>query len=293
MNGAEPQLLYIMGMGRSGTTILEILLSSGDDAVGLGEATYVFEDGFQAGKACTCGASVHDCVIWGELARELEANEASQAQRVLRTVERHVTFPFTALGLLPQRLVDQYVAFNRRLYAAVAEASRASWLIDASKYAGRAVMMDRIRPRTKVLCIVRHPAAVIASFRKRGLEQPPKSAAMALLYYAYTLACLWWVVRRHHTGALVIAYEDLLADPESVLARIESWSGMDLADARRRVREHDVLTPGHIVTGNRLRFRTDLRFRREDPSPPPAPLGISIPARWLDRLRTQFVRNAR
>ena len=62
-----PMIIYIMGTGRSGTTILEVLLGSQDKVVQAGEITHIFKDGIQRSIACACGSLAEKCPLWGSV----------------------------------------------------------------------------------------------------------------------------------------------------------------------------------------------------------------------------------
>lgn len=60
--------------------------------------------------------------------------------------------------------------------------------------------------------------------------------------------------------AVKVCYEDLCADPEREIKRIERCCVVDLSETRRRLRENDWFYTGHIVTGNRLRNKGRIKF---------------------------------
>lgn len=65
----KPTIILIVGLGHSGSTILERALSAYTDSVGLGEVGLTFRDykahGFQAfRKPCTCEESIENCPVW-------------------------------------------------------------------------------------------------------------------------------------------------------------------------------------------------------------------------------------
>jgi len=64
-----PDIIYIMGTGRSGTTILEVLLTNNARIVGAGELKHIFRDGFLANRQCSCGHATLDCAMWSAVLR--------------------------------------------------------------------------------------------------------------------------------------------------------------------------------------------------------------------------------
>jgi hypothetical protein len=72
--------VYIAGNGHSGSTLLEFLLASSPQAVGLGEVASVVrgtlagEAGAWRGQGCTCGARAEDCPFWSPVMDDLGAH---------------------------------------------------------------------------------------------------------------------------------------------------------------------------------------------------------------------------
>src|SRR5687767_4385545 len=50
-----PEILYVMGTGRSGTTILEVLLTNEEGITSTGEVKHIFRDAFVRDLQCACG----------------------------------------------------------------------------------------------------------------------------------------------------------------------------------------------------------------------------------------------
>lgn len=68
----KPTVVYILGLGHSGTTILQYLLACGRGTLGLGEVRKLVDGGVweDAGTACSCGAHAGDCPLWSGLQPE-------------------------------------------------------------------------------------------------------------------------------------------------------------------------------------------------------------------------------
>ena len=57
-------VLYLMGMGRSGSTLLDILVGSHPDAVGTGELASLVGAGWSHAERCACGLPASECPFW-------------------------------------------------------------------------------------------------------------------------------------------------------------------------------------------------------------------------------------
>ena len=263
-----PDILYIMGTGRSGTTILEILLTNNPGVFGVGEVTHIFQDGFTNDEICSCGKRVSICEFWSSV-RELcnwREEDISKLNKLFVDIAWHSQFPKVASGLLSSRQKELFIKTNKCLFQASASVSGANIVVDSSKYAGRALELARAFPnKVKIICLTRSPAGLVNAFKKNdAAEQKPKSLFGTLYYYLYTMTCFRIAIWLLKSGVLRIRYEDMISNPQETLNRIESWSGIDLSQTKNILAEKQWLESGHIVTGNRLRRQGRVKFRPGD-----------------------------
>lgn len=62
---AQPvRLLYLAGIGRSGSTLLERLLGEVPGVCSLGEVTHLWRRGVLRNERCGCGTPFLDCPFW-------------------------------------------------------------------------------------------------------------------------------------------------------------------------------------------------------------------------------------
>jgi hypothetical protein len=270
-----PTILYIMGTGRSGSTMLELLLSNNDRVCGLGEVTHIFRDGFIDQQPCACGKVVDSCPLWHGVqgACGWTPRDYPGLQRLFEHFAWHSRFPFVWLRLRPRAEQRRFGEVNQALFTAVRSRQGVDTVVDSSKYAARALSLFRLFPnRVRVIYLTRSPAALVRAFARRDIpEQQPKSTLATLAYYLWVGLCARLVLNRLGSAALRLRFEDLQADPEGELRRIERWSGIDLSTARAKLRRDDSFEVGHMVTGNRLRKQGRVRFRR--PTTPDAATG--------------------
>lgn len=259
-----PDILYIMGTGRSGTTILEILLASNRGFTGVGEVKHIFRDGYLMDMPCACGSSARQCELWSAVLRSTgwKHEELGKLRETVERIESHARFPFTFSKLIARENTALYGRAAEALFTSVAAARGSSVVVDSSKYAGRALMLSRLFPNSvKVLCITRSAEGILDAFQKKNdAEQRPKGPLAVAAYYMYVLLCMKLVRRQLKDRCFSIRFEDLNRNPEAVLGAIETWSGYSLSTARARVARNEFFEVGHIVTGNRIRKKRKVRF---------------------------------
>jgi len=265
MNTSIPDIIYIMGPGRCGTTILEILLANNPNIFGVGELTHILRDGFIRDVTCSCGKPTSKCDIWKVVQQRCNwhHNKIPALVNLLRSVEWHSKFPLLALGLVPRDILQKYRNVNQLLFQSIRSVSGGSAIIDSSKYAGRALALSKAFPgKVWVICLTRSPVGIIASFQKTNAdEQKPKSLFSTISYYLYVLFCLRVVLSHLGPRVLKLQYEEMIANPVKTLERIEKWCGFDFSLACQKLEEGAWFDIGHIVTGNRLRRKGRVKFQ--------------------------------
>jgi len=259
-----PDILYVMGTGRSGTTILEVLLTNDEGITGTGELKHIFRDAFERDLQCSCGNSGHRCELW---ARVLHASgwtpeDCRELGTTTEQVESHANFPLVYLGIESKQARELHAKASTTLFRSVARITGSSVIVDSSKYPARALLLERLYPgKVKVLCITRSAAGLIAAFQKKNdAEQRPKRRFAVAVYYLYVLLCMRLVRARLRERCFVIRFEDLSRNPLDVLAKIEQWSGYSFSSAIRKAAGGDWFDVGHIMTGNRLRKKGRVKF---------------------------------
>lgn len=259
---APRRVLYIMGTGRSGTTMLNILLGSSDSVIATSELCHFIRDGLISGKPCSCGKTASRCTQWHNMCVRMTKNPSQwhKDQTVLKQFERHATFWLTYFALHSRRQITEYQAVNRKM---INNLPQAHCVVDASKYAARGLALAKYTGYdVRVVCLTRSAAGLLGSFAKKNdTEQCRKGIVAASLYYCYVLLCVRLACRRMRARVLEITYEELMSNPIATLGKIEAWCSIDLAAAKAKLAGDKAFDVGHIVTGNRLRSAGHVRFQ--------------------------------
>jgi hypothetical protein len=273
------KVLYIAGVGRSGSTLLERMLGAIPGSVNTGELNAIFCRVAAQDQRCGCGEPFSTCPFWtavGERAfggwSGVTARITYLQPRVVR--QRHVPRLVTGLaGATHLRELAEYLDAHDRLYRAISEVSGAEVVVDASKSTAQLCALRRIAGLDlRVLNLVRDARGVASSWSKVGLRKPQSRDGDTMgTYPPHRLAVLWAALQLECSvlGALtphaaLVRYEDLVARPRPTLERALADLGLAPAPgALDHVGERSVvLDPSHGVAGSRTRFtsgRIELR----------------------------------
>ncbi|SIT84242.1 sulfotransferase [Microbacterium sp. RU33B] len=273
-------VLYIAGLGRSGSTMLECVLGSHPEVAALGEVLHLWDRGIVKDELCGCGAPFSACDFWlavGDRAFGGWARVDLERVSVLHdAVDRHrriakVLSPIQTSNY--RRLIRLYNDLYLRIYDAAAEVSGARLVIDSGKHGSLAASLansDEIDLR--VLHIVRDATAVAFSWSKAVHRPEAQSEEDALMVrYSSPLSSALWMLQNLEVEALRakgvtpvrLRYEDLVAQPPAALSH--TLKRLGLSSFRPAVEGRVQLRTQHTVAGNPMRFsRGVLTLRRDD-----------------------------
>ncbi len=273
------KVLYIVGVGRSGSTLLERMLGAIPAAVNTGELNAIFSRVASQDQLCGCGEPFSACPFWAAVGSEAFGGWASVTARMShlqpRLVrQRHVLRLLTGLASSTyRRELDEYLDVHQRLYESVAKVSGAEIVVDASKSTAQLFALRRIPGLDlRVINLVRDSRGVANSWNKTGIVKPQSGdGALMGTYAPHRLAVLWGflqlecaMLRAGAPYSARIRYEDLVARPRPTLERALREVGLSpRTGGLSHVGERSVhLTPSHGVAGSRTRF-TEGRIQLE------------------------------
>lgn len=250
------KVVYLAGLGHSGTTLLGMMLGQLDGFFYAGELAG--STAFERDGRCGCGQSLTECPTWQTI---LDA-AFSRPDRVSRLALG--PWAGNLRGLLRQlsngdaaRLQESKAAYAS-LLPAILETTGARVIIDSSKWPGYAYFLQHVAGvELAVVHLVRDPRGVAHSRRKRAqrqraVRQPPLVVG-ALLWDVWN-AVIEGVWRRGRY--LRIRYDDLVAAPEDAVRRVACLVDEERASLPFAAGDTVELGATHSVEGNRNRFQT-------------------------------------
>ena len=279
------RVIYLGGLGRSGSTLLERLLGELPGVNPLGEVVHLWQRGLAENERCGCGDQFGDCDFWSLVGKAAFGGwDKVSVRRVAElkdAVDRTRFIPLLAGPGLPARMrrsLTEYTSYYLRVYQAVVEVTGATALVDSSKHASLAFCLSR-RPEIdlRVIHLVRDSRAVAYSWATR-VARPDASAESYMTTYPPVRAAGHWnaensalqLLARRGTPVLRIRYEDLVRSPEQTVRTLARFAGLHVDEAAlgflggQGESRCAVLHEAHTASGNPLRFATGKVAIRSD-----------------------------
>lgn len=255
-------VVYIAGYGRSGSTLLDLLLGRLDGWFSMGEFR-LFWHAARDHWRCGCGSEVESCDVWSKVLAAVAPADRERVLALIRTTLRTRRVP----GLVVPPLLGSHRAARDELagivgtvYPAVARIAGARVLVDSSKDPVYGLVLAGVpNLRVHVVHLVRDSRAVAWSWQRKRLRPEIGSTAAYMPVRSAVRTSLDWDLRnglahvlgRRAASYTRLTYETLVRDPDAAVAmvarRVDPGVSLPANPANRG---------NHTVAGNPMRFGT-------------------------------------
>ena len=269
-NASEMTLLYIAGYGRSGSTVLDMLLDSRDGVVGLSEVTHLFQY-LDEGKSCSCGDALLNCQFWSPVIADLKESNISDWKNIARITRKLEARPVWWSSLFSRNELRSYGRAWSLVFESITKNSSVWLVVDSSKTTRRTISRLRLLRKTTqanvgMTHLVRDPRAVVNSYLKGNNIELEKGNAVAKRGGVLRVVPSWILTNLavHITSLFTdkkvrVRYEDLVGDPNEQLDRIGQMLGLELLASSDPAKVEEVGS-GHGIAGNRVRRQARQRL---------------------------------
>jgi hypothetical protein len=274
------KVLYVVGLGRSGSTILSNSLGQIGGYFSAGELNFIWRHNVIENRLCGCGRPFRECPVWTKVIEEafggmdgIDPGEMMRLQN-LGTRTRHIPLMLTARGdrVLKERLEKLLISY-RRLYGAIGSVTGSRVIVDSSKEPAHGYAMSLVPDLDfYVLHLIRDPRAAAYSWLKKK-PQPDTDTREHMVRFSPTKSSALWdtwnasaeaLWRRTPEKYLRLRYEDFVTDPRRSFERILRLLGEESAEPPLASDREVRLGISHTVSGNPNRFETGAVELRTD-----------------------------
>lgn len=268
MSERPVRLVYVLGSGRCGSTLLDVVLGAHPEIRSVGEFDKVPHPAWLGDGDCSCGRAMSECPFWSHVRSRFEESFSSaELLAGQRRFERYRSLPYLVLSrLLGLRGLKRHCDVMVGLANAVREEAGAEAIVDSSKNPVRGLVWlfcRRSAVEPLFIHLVRDGRGFVRSRQKHASETAfwnESTPRLSLLWVLSNLAATV-LFSFHRSRYIRIRYEDLISKPASTLQRIGDHLGIDLGDQIRRLTGGGEFDVEHLAGGNSIRYSSALVLR--------------------------------
>jgi hypothetical protein len=209
------------------------------------------------------------------------------AREIVQQVENRKYVTALSDGKIAPDIIQKYTLIQTALYNYIFTTSGKDIVVDSSKtsrdMAGRFYALHQYTNfDVYVIHLVKNGLSVVESYVKKGRNWALEGYGENDRFAAARSSLGWFLGNAiaQRLGAKVpanryiqIKYEDLVAQPESVLQKIGAFVDTDLSEVITMIQNELPFHPKHNVGGNRLRLEKEIRFKKSHGS---KKIGLSV-----------------
>ena len=267
----DSKLIYVVGCGRSGSTILGFCLGNAEDTLDLGE---VLDFAKFEGKPNGFDSNTENYQFWNKVVQTLLSNpEWVGFDEFLRLQKIFDTHYYLFLSILPSFILNYWGLQKYRrqleiLYTTIFLSYSAKFFVDSSKYPSRLLHLLAVFGHHNILII--HLIRNFYDLHKsmRGIAQGKSHTTVNIIaYYVYiNLFAKLVMIDISKERKRVVWYENLLENPISILQDIGNSFSLTVDPLLKKIESGDALQRGYIFNGNRMRIKDSIVFQSKGPS---------------------------
>lgn len=258
----KKNIIYILGAGRSGSTILGVVLGDNKGIAHVGEINKLF---INDGEPPNIGKDSEVFCVYKDIIKKIMPERNKYLLKKVNDYDYHTNFVKILFGLYGGSFFHQYQKLQERLFDELFDVFGVETVIDSSKYATRCLILKKNKKYNfRVIYLHRKFAGVLKSYKKKGVEQPSRNVLWVSAYYVVIHAMsLIAYLMINKKDRVFVEYEDFMGAPIDVLKKIEGKFEINLEESKTKIKNHKKINTGAVFDGNRLRFERDILFGRK------------------------------
>jgi len=227
----DVKVVFIVGFTRSGSTLLEHLLSISPGTVAVGEMAYLWDPKIRTTSYCGCGVKLDHCPFWNKILTEyFEQDRSPDSRQFWRFFEDLVC----NRGKIDDARYRRFLNQMESTYTAISDQTKGRVIIDSSKRPTFALAAARLpNVRLTMIHLVRDSRGCVFSWiTRKARTELGENAFMPQVSVRHTVR--QWIARNLQADILrtqrcqhiLLRYEDLVNRPALEVNKILSQVGL-------------------------------------------------------------------
>jgi LPS sulfotransferase NodH len=259
LGSRRPRVIYVMGAGHSGSTILGVALGNCGGVFYAGELVE-----WTARSGVPKFGGLERTRFWRTVAEQMRHASDVFGYRTMEVLERSSSVLRVDRWRSRRRLRERFRQITGELYEAISTASGATHIVDSSHFPLRAKELQGVQEiELHLILLLRDPRSVMDSYLRHIGRHDPLRRALRILYknadlwLTYLLSMLVFL-KQPRERRLLLRHEDFMADPEGALRQI-----LDQCASNAATPDLSALSTGMPLQGNPLLWSDVVALNRK------------------------------
>jgi len=262
------KLIYIVGEGRSGSTLLERMLGQHPQIFAAGELKHIWERNFIENQLCSCKKAFNDCFVWQKITKlfwektgKIDPQSLVEAFNKTSRI-RHYILRENLKNFYSKLINNVYT----HLYTSILQCTKKEFVVDASKHPVFAhILAQNPDIDLYIIHLIRDVRGVAYSWTKKKVRPEIINERHYMPRYSVIRTALSWsVVNKialdlssyNNINYLRIYYENLVTKPRETLEKIRKALNLNMSFNDIFLDSRTIfLKINHTVSGNPFRFK--------------------------------------
>lgn len=261
MHNNKLKVILLVSSGRSGSTILDLIMDSHPEIFGTGEI-FQYEKAINFDIVCACGEKVKNCEFWQKVFKDVDFHNKLRAERNFFDCLLN-NKKYKSKGHLINK--NEYIALYEEIYNNISRFSGKRIIFDTSKEPDRAELLSQSKNIDFIfLHLVRDGRGVVWSYFKSH----NKFFVYMLKWMKINLKIAIIKKRRKNIKKIYLNYNDFVENPKASLSKILEKVNCVYDDEMLNFRKHS----HHEMAGNymarfskRNKVKADKEWRQKMP----------------------------
>jgi len=270
MNTSASKVVFIAGAGRSGSTLLDMLLGQIDGFCSTGELRFIWDRGIRQNQLCSCEKPFKKCDFWTETIQEafggiqnIDYEKFARLRKPSEQDHRLSSWSLRKDSIVLTAPYQDYFEAYQRLYQAILKISGREIIVDSSKNIVHAFNLASV-PGIELYTVhlARDSRAVAYSWQRKKVRPEIYWEQRFMGQRGLLKSASRWnrfnvlahKLRVISKGYTLLKYEDLASNPKGSLLKLLDDLNLPTTDLNFLKGNKASLKTNHMVSGNPMRF---------------------------------------
>jgi len=267
------RVIYILGPGKNGSTLLERILGSLSMFFPIGEIPNLWKEGYEDDILCTCGEKFSSCKFWTKVSKDAFPNipysKLGGLDRTANKVHKVFYSPFLIYPKLASNKYNErlrrYKEVLLKLYRAMSENAKGNVLVDSSKNPMHCLILSQI-PEIElyIIDLLRDSRAVAFSWQRKSIRPDIYWEKRYMLTPDIITTSRRWLqsrlgaklIKNRCKAYRLLKYEDFIKNPKAEIIETLTAFGFNIEQKYISFLNGKSVSFGkfHSISGNPMRF---------------------------------------